>query len=105
MTYDDKGMTDALAAENDNFTMKLVVAYTGETFRIVRRDGIMLVYTGETEDLCDCTLTCARLQLMALMNGNMEVIEKMKIEGDATVPARLVKYMSPINRNLNIIEP
>ena len=41
MAYDDKGMTDALAAENDNFTMKLVVAYTGETFRIVRRDGIL----------------------------------------------------------------
>ena len=98
-------MTDALAAENDNFTMKLVVADTGETFRLVRRDGILLVYAGETEDTCDCTLTCARLQLMALMNGNTEVIEKMNIEGDATVPARLVKYMSPINRNFNIIEP
>ena len=42
---------------------------------------------------------------MALMNGNTEVIEKMNIEGDATVPTRLVKYMSPINRNFNIIEP
>ena len=42
---------------------------------------------------------------MALMNGNTEVIEKMNIEGDATVPARLVKSMSPINRNFNIIEP
>ena len=41
MTYDDKGMTDVLAAGNDNFTMKLAVADTGETFRIVRRDGIL----------------------------------------------------------------
>ena len=39
------------------------------------------------------------------MNGNTDVLDKMQIEGDATVPLRLVKYMSPINRNFNIIEP
>ena len=45
------------------------------------------------------------IQLLALMNGNMDVTANMKIEGDDTVPARLVKYMTPINRNFNIIEP
>ena len=65
----------------------------------------MLAYPGDTAQACDCTLTCARLQLLALMNGNADVIAKMTVEGDDTVPARLVKYMSPINRNFNIIEP
>ena len=98
-------MTDALAAQKDDFTLKLNIADTGEVFRVVRRDGILLAYPGDTAQACDCTLTCARLQLLALMNGNADVIAKMTVEGDDTVPARLVKYMSPINRNFNIIEP
>ena len=98
-------MTDALAAQKDNLTMKLKVADTGEVFRILRRDGILLSYAGDAEEEAECTVTCARLQLLALMNGNTDVLDKMQIEGDATVPLRLVKYMSPINRNFNIIEP
>ena len=98
-------MTDALAAQEDNFTLQLNIADTGETFRIVRRDGILLVYPGGRADQSDCTMTCAKLQLMALMNGRTEVIEQMSLEGDTTVPVRLVKYMSPINRSFNIIEP
>ena len=98
-------MTDALAAQKDDFTLKLNIADTGEVFRVIRRDGILLAYPGDTTAACDCTLTCARLQLLALMNGNADVIAKMTVEGDDTVPARLVKYMSPINRNFNIIEP
>ena len=76
-----------------------------EVFRAVRRDGILLVYQGETDAATECTVSCARLQLLALMNGNTAVLDKMKIEGDATVLPRMVKYMSPINRNFNVIEP
>ena len=104
LTYIDI-MTDALAAQNDDLSLKLNIADTGETFRVIRRDGVLMVYKGETDLETDCTITCARLQLLALMNGNMDVTAKMQIEGDDTVPARLVKYMSPINRNFNIIEP
>ncbi len=98
-------MTDALAAQKDNLTLNLKIADTGEVFRIVRRDGILLTYAGNEADEAECTVTCARLQLLALMNGNTNVLDKMQIEGDATVMTRLVKYMSPINRNFNIIEP
>jgi alkyl sulfatase BDS1-like metallo-beta-lactamase superfamily hydrolase len=98
-------MTDSLAAQNDPFTLQLNIADTGETFRILRRDGILLVYPGDTADQCDCTLTCAKQQLMALMNGRSDIVQQMKAEGDETVPVRLVKYMSPLNRNFNIIEP
>ena len=98
-------MTDALAAQNDDLSLKLNIEDTGEVFRVIRRDGVLMVYKGETDIETDCTITCARLQFLALMNGNLDVTAKMKIEGDETVPARLVKYMSPINRNFNIIEP
>ena len=98
-------MTDALAAQQDDFSLKLNILDTKECFRAVRRDGILLVYKGETSEACDCTVSCARLQLLALMIGNLEVIQKMTVSGDETVPARLVKYMSPIVRNFNIIEP
>ena len=104
LTYIDI-MTDALAAQNDDLSLKLNIADTGETFRVIRRDGVLMVYKGETDLETDCTITCARLQLLALMNGNMDVTANMKIDGDDTVPARLVKYMTPINRNFNIIEP
>ena len=104
LTYIDI-MTDAKAAQNDDFSLKLNITDTGEVFRVIRRDGVMMVYKGETEIETDCTMSCARLQLLALMNGNMDVSANMKIDGDETVPARMVKYMTPINRNFNIIEP
>ena len=104
LTYIDI-MTDALAAQNDDISLKLNISDTGEVFRVIRRDGVLMAYKGETDIETDCTMTCARLQLLALMNGNPDITAKMKIEGDDTVPARLVKYMTPINRNFNIIEP
>ena len=104
LTYIDI-MTDAKAAQNDDFSLKLNITDTGEVFRVIRRDGVLMVYKGETEIETDCTMTCARLQLLALMNGKTEVAANMNIEGDETVPARMVKYMTPINRNFNIIEP
>ena len=104
LTYIDI-MTDAKAAQNDDFSLKLNITDTGEVFRVIRRDGVLMVYKGETEIETDCTMSCARLQLLALMNGNVDVTGNMKIEGDETVPARMVKYMTPINRNFNIIEP
>jgi alkyl sulfatase BDS1-like metallo-beta-lactamase superfamily hydrolase len=98
-------MTNSLEAQKDDFTLKLNISDTGEAFRVVRRDGVLLVYPGETAQACDCTMTCDHLQLLALINGNTDVIANMTVEGDDTVPARLVKYISPINRNFNIIEP
>ena len=97
--------TDALAAQHDNFSLSLKIADTGEAFRLLRRDGILLVYKGEAKEQTDCTVTCARLQLLALLGGRTEVLEKMSITGDETVPLRMVKYMTPVVHNFNIIEP
>ena len=97
--------TDAMAARDDNFTLSLNIIDTGEQFRLVRRDGVLLVYPGQSDAEADCILSCARLHLLGLMTGNTAVLEKMQIEGDTTVPLRLIKYMSPINNTFNIIEP
>ena len=98
-------MTDALAAQHDDFTLALTIADTGERFTVCRRDGILLTYVGDMPGDADCALTCARLQLLALMLNQTGVVEKMTVEGDATVPLRLIRYMTPINRKFNIIEP
>ena len=69
-----------------------------------QREG-RIIRQGNENPEADCTVTCARLQLLALMNGDTDIIEKMQVEGDATVLTRMVKYITPIIHNFNIIEP
>jgi len=66
---------------------------------------VLLVHKGVENKKADCTLTCTRLQLMGLMIGRKEVLKLVKAEGDATVPVRLIKYMTPFTSDFNIIEP
>ena len=87
-------------AEKENALRGLI-----EALNLLRRDGILLVYPGKTMANADCTLSCARLQLLALMNGNADAIAGLQTDGDDTVPLRMVKYMTPVNRSFNIIEP
>ncbi len=97
--------TDAIAAQNDDLTLNLILTDTGDTYFIKRLSGVLLVYPGMTDESADCTLKCQKLQLMGMMMGNKEVFEKVQTEGDATVPVRLVKYMKAYDFNFNIIEP
>ena len=98
--------SDSMAAQHDDLSLKLNILDTGEVFRVVRRDGILLVYKGKTDAKADCTMDLARLQFLALMGGQKEVLQKIKITGDETVPLRLVKYMNVFVANsFNIIEP
>ena len=97
--------TDAVAAQDDDLTLNLVLSDTGDTYFIKRVSGVLLVYPGMTDDSADSTLTCQKLQLMGMMMGNQEVFQNLHTEGDATVPARLVKYMTAYDFGFNIIEP
>ena len=45
------------------------------------------------------------MQLLGLMAGRKEVMKLIKAEGDATVPVRLIKYMTPFKSDFNIVEP
>ena len=98
-------MTDALAAQNDNFTLDIKVIDTNEEYLAARRDGILLVYNGKSKIQADCSISLKRLQLLSLMFGKKEVLEQVSVTGDRTVPLRLIKYMSPMVLNFNIIEP
>ena len=86
------------------FTLNIVFL-TGEQYFVKRHSGVLLVYEGMTDPDADCTLKCAKLQLMGMMMGRQDVFENVETEGDATVPVRLVKYMTPFTFNFNIIEP
>jgi alkyl sulfatase BDS1-like metallo-beta-lactamase superfamily hydrolase len=97
--------TDAVKAENDDFTLNLNISDTGEVFFIKRMAGVLLVHKDVENKKADCTLTCTRLQLMGLMILNKEVLKSISVEGDQTVPVRLIKYMTPFKQDFNIIEP
>lgn len=97
--------TDALKAQEDDFTMNLTVTDTDEEFYVVRKSGVLLVYEGMQREGADCSVTCAKDQFAGLMAGNADAAKAAKITGDDTVPARMVKYMVQFTRDFNIIEP
>ena len=97
--------TDAAKAANDDFTLNLIISDTGETFFIKRMAGVLLAHKGAAAKKADCTLTCSRMQLMGLMTVNKDVLQRISVEGDRTIPVRLIKYMTPFMSDFNIIEP
>ena len=97
--------TDAAAAQYDDLTLNLIVTDTGDKYYIKRTGGVMLVYNGMTSGDADCTVTCAKLLLLGMMIGKKEALERLSVEGDKTVPARLLRYMTPLRQDFNIIEP
>ncbi|MDD3410756.1 MAG: alkyl sulfatase dimerization domain-containing protein [Eubacteriales bacterium] len=96
-------ITDANAAQYDDLTMNLIVADTQEQFFVHRKNGVLLVYSGENREDAQATVTCARLQLFATLMGNP--VESMQIEGDPTILQRLVQYATAFTNTFNIIEP
>ena len=95
-------LTDTRAACQDDLSMKLVIADTGESFYVRRMQGILIYYPCRGEEAVEATVTCARLQLLGKVNGmNTEV----RIEGDETIVDRLLKYKTTFQRTFNVIEP
>ncbi|MBR6259697.1 MAG: MBL fold metallo-hydrolase [Oscillospiraceae bacterium] len=97
--------TDSIAAQNDDLTMNLIMADTGERFFLKRRAGIVLLYKDETRPEAECTVTCGKLQLLGVISGNKEAIASLSVKGDKAVILRLIKYMTPFSRTFNIVEP
>lgn len=97
--------TDALAAQEDDLAMNLVVADADAKFFLKRRAGVLLVYKGETRADAEATLTCQKLQLLGMMLGREDALKNLAVTGDASAVARLLRYMTPLERHFNIIEP
>ena len=96
-------LTDANAAQNDDVTLNLTVTDVNEKFYVARKNGILFAYPGENRPDAQATVTCKRLQLLALMQGQQA--GQVQISGDATALKRLLAYASKFEKTFNVIEP
>ena len=96
-------LTDANAAQNDDVTLNLIVTDVNEKFYVTRKNGILLSYSGENRTDAQATVTCKRLQLLALMQGQQA--GQVQVSGDATALKRLLAYASKFEKTFNVIEP
>ena len=96
-------LTDANAAQNDDVTLNLIVTDVNEKFYVTRKNGILLSYSGENRLDAQATVTCKRLQLLALMQGQQA--GQVQVSGDATALKRLLAYASKFEKTFNVIEP
>ena len=96
-------MSDANAAQNDDLTLNLTVTDVNEQFYVTRKNGILLSYPGENHPDAQASVTCKRLQLFALMQG--QKAGQIQISGDPTVLKRLLAYASKFEKTFNVIEP
>lgn len=96
-------LTDANAAQNDDVTLNLIVTDVNEKFYVTRKNGILLSYSGENRPDAQATVTCKRLQLLALMQGQQA--GQVQVSGDATALKRLMAYASKFEKTFNVIEP
>ncbi len=97
--------TDAIAAQNDDLTMNLRVADTGDTFFLKRSAGVVLLYKGVQDPGAECTVTCKKIQLLGMMFGRPEALKDLAVEGDAGAVPRLLRYMTRFEQTFNIVEP
>ena len=104
LDYIDIG-TDAIAAQDDDFTMNIVLTDTGENLLVKRNAGVLLVYDDYTLEKADCTLTCTMQNMLGFMTKSEDALKGATVEGDGTVLERLTKYMTTFTRDFNIIEP
>ena len=74
-----------------------------EQFYVTRKNGILLSYPGENHPDAQASVTCKRLQLFALMQG--QKAGQIQISGDPTVLKRLLAYASKFEKTFNVIEP
>lgn len=96
-------LTDANAAQNDDVTLNLIVTDVNEKFYVTRKNGVLLSYSGENRPDAQATVTCKRLQLLALMQGQQA--GQVQVSGDATALKRLLAYASKFEKTFNVIEP
>ncbi len=97
--------TDSIQAQNDDFTMNLILSDTGEKLFLKRKAGVLLLYHDYTMEGADCTVTGTMENLLGLMMRSENAMDNATVEGDATVPEKLTKYMVSFTRDFNIIEP
>ena len=97
--------TDALSAQHDDLSLALTITDTAETFFLKRRAGVLLCYPGSADETPDASLALPKERLLGMMLGIPHALDGIRIDGDASVPGRLLKYMTRFTPNFNITEP
>ena len=92
-------MSDSDKAQNDDVKINFVI--DGSKYYVERKNGVILVYPGDSRSGADADVECAKAQLLALLNGE----NTLTVKGDATAVQRLFKYFEPADGLFNIIEP
>lgn len=95
--------SDAIVAQNDDIAFNLYFTDLDESYYVVRRNGVVLYYSGIENSETDTTITCTKMQLIGYIMK--KDVPTPVVEGDETVLDRFVMYMKASEPFFNIIEP
>ncbi|MBR3953130.1 MAG: MBL fold metallo-hydrolase [Oscillospiraceae bacterium] len=101
---------DKYAVQDENIIVNLTVFDLGEQYILNFRNGVLLTEKGIHSDEADVSVTCPKLALLYLIQGNFEEFKKVaKIEGDIEKLSYIVENLDelsdPETGFFNIVEP
>lgn len=103
-------LTNRKTLEGENYTVNIAITDTKEEFALKIVDGVTLIYENTNFEKADVKITCPRLTLFAILNGDKDAIsQSAKIEGDAYKLDLIIDNTDAFDREtaeyFNIIEP
>ena len=101
---------DKYAVQDENIIVNLTVFDLGEQYILNFRNGVLLTEKGIHSEEADVSVTCPKLALLYLIQGNFEEFKKVaKIEGDIEKLSYIVENLNELSDSetgfFNIVEP
>lgn len=101
---------DKYAVQDENIIVNFTVSNLGEQYILNFRNGVLLTEKGVLSDEADVSVTCPKLALLYLIQGNFEEFAKVaKIEGNVEKLSYIVQHLyelsDPKVTLFNIAEP
>lgn len=101
---------DKYAVEDEDVTVNVTVSDLGEQYVLNFKNGVLLVENGVLSDEADVSVTCPRLVLFNLIQGNFDKFaENAKIEGNLEKLSYIAKNLDELSAPdvgwFNIVEP
>ena len=101
---------DKYAVQDENIIVNLTVFDLGEQYILNFRNGVLLTEKGIHSEEADVSVTCPKLALLYLIQGNFEEFKKVaKIEGDSEKLSYIVENLNELSDSeigfFNIVEP
>ncbi len=111
MTFDYLGIVlDKQAMADENFSMNIKIADTGEKYLIRIVNGVLLQFADDEAEEAAIAITAPKAALLLLAGNNLEAFQKAAvIEGDMELLEKLVENLNEIpfgeTGSFNIVEP